>query len=281
MWDCTDERITYLRKYGYNVISLPRDGIRPLTVAFLQDNRRLTELGYLPEIWSSTSPEPAPMPDQDVAQIGGQSTDKLKADVGLDILSNLVQALGADPIGIKAQYSKASTLSFHFKEVARERITAFALGKYLTDGKLASDDPFVKRYFTSNEKIYVVTEVLKSTGFGVTADDSSSAGLALDIPVIQGAFSGKGSVDVESTAQGTVEFNGKMPLPFAFIAAQLAWNQNHWEVVDFPEPGKISMSISSPPPVVGGVVAHPWKGGSILFGNGAVDFAERPPKSTR
>jgi hypothetical protein len=275
MWDCSDERITYLRKFGYNVISLPRAGIRPLTVAFLQDNRRLTELGYLPEIWTSASPEPKASPDKNVAQIGGQSTDKLKASVGLDVLANLVQALGADPIGIKAQYGKASTLTFHFKAVERERITAFALGKYLTDGKLSSDDPFVKRYFHSSEKLYVVTEVLKSTGFGVTAHDSSDAGLSLDVPVIKGAFSGKGSVAVESTSQGTVEFSGQTPLPFAFIAAQLSWNLNRWEVIDFPEPGRISLSISSPPPVVGGVYAQPWRGGSILFGNGAIDFGER------
>jgi hypothetical protein len=276
MWYCHDQRITYLRKLGYNVIALPREGIKPLTVAFLHENHRLTELGCLPEIWTSTWPEPIPAPDQNVAMIGGESTDNLKAEVGLDVLANLVQALGGNPIGIKAQYGKASTLAFHFKEVTRERITAFALGKYLTDGQLSSNDPFVKRYFHANEKIYVVTEVLKSTGFGVTANDSSNAGLSLDLPLIRQAFSGKGSVNVDSSSKGTVEFDGKTALPFAFIAAEISWNLNRWEVVDFPEPGVISMSVGSPPPVVGGVVAQPWKGGSVLFGNDTVDFLERP-----
>jgi len=173
MWKCHDARIAYLRKFGYNVISLPRAGIRPLTVAFLHNNSQLTELGYLPEIWSSSSPVPKPLPDKDVAQIGGQTTDKMKLDVGLDVLTNLVQAMGANPIGVKSQYEKASTLAFHFKEVERERITAFALGKYLVDGRLSSADPFVGRYFQPTEKVYVVTEVLRSSGFGVTANDSS------------------------------------------------------------------------------------------------------------
>jgi hypothetical protein len=276
MWNCQDERITYLRRYGYNVVTLPRAGIRPLTVAFLHEKRRLTELGYLPEIWTSTTPAPSPIPAEDVANLDGQSTDALKASVGIDVLSNLVRALGADPIGVKAQYDRARSLQFHFKNVERERITAFALGKYLMEGKLASDDPFVRRYFRPTEKVYIVTEVLKSSGFGVTARDESNAGLNLNVPVIQQAAGGKGSIQIQGTAQGTVEFTGPNKLPFAFIAAQVAWNKDHWEVVDFPEPGEVHLAMIKPPAPQSGEFAQPWKAGAVLFGDGAVDFEERP-----
>jgi hypothetical protein len=274
MWNCHDPKIAYLRKFGYNVISLPRGGIRPLTVAFLQDKRRLTELGYLPEIWSSPTPPPQPMTGEGVANIGGQSTDKLQARVGLDILSNLVQALGADPVGVEAQYGGASALAFHFTEVQRERITAFALGKYLARGKLSAGDPFVERYFRPEEQVYVVTEVLKSSGFGVSAFDASQAGLAVDLPALRQVVSAKAAIQVESSSTGGVEFRGDVQLPFAFIAAQVTWNTNRWEVVDFPDPGEIALAVSQPPPASGGGFATLWKGGTVLFGGGAVDFGE-------
>ena len=133
--DCRDEKISYLRKFGYNVVVLPREGIRPLTVAFLYDSKRLTELGYLPEIWESNETKPTPISGEDVSKIGGQSTEKIDASAGIDILSNLIQALGGDPAQVKGEFQKAKTFEFHFQEVERERITAFALGKYLRNGK--------------------------------------------------------------------------------------------------------------------------------------------------
>ena len=194
MWRCRDEKIAYLSKFGYNVIKLPRAGIRPLTVAFLKGGKQLVELGYLPEIWTSNK-VPGSTTGEDVAKIGGQSTNKMNASAGLDVLSNLVQALGVDPIKVKTQYDRASAFEFHFKDVERERITAFALGQYLIDGKMSSADPFVQRYFQPSEKVYVVTEVLKSSGFGVTATDESKTGLDIEIPVIQQAASGQGSIE--------------------------------------------------------------------------------------
>lgn len=278
MWNCRDEKITYLRKLGYNVISLPRAGIRPLTVAFLGANRSLTELGYLPEIWSSEKPEPVSLSGEDVSNIGGKSTNKLDASVGIDILGNLVQALGADPIGVKAHFDKAKTFEFTFKDVERERITAFSLGAYLAAGKLSSADPFVARYFQPAEKVYIVTEVLKSSGFGILATDSSNTALDLQVPVIQQAISGNASLKVSKTSDGTVSFTGDKKLPFAFIAAQLAWTNDHWNVIEFPDPGEISLAISNPPPG-DGEFAQAWKGGSVLFGQGVVDFDARPQAS--
>ena len=270
---CSNEKITYLRKFGYNVISLPREGIHPLTVTFLGKNQQLTELGYLPEIWMSGKPVPDLLSGEDVSRIGGQSTDKLKASIGLDILGNLVQALGADPIKVKAQYESAKTFEFHFKQVERERITAFKLGNYLAEGKLSSNDPFVKRYFQPSEKVYIFTEVLKSSGFGVTAKDSSDVGLDLKVPVIEEALSGEGSIEVSSTSQGTIGFSSSTKkLPFAFIAAELTCTDDKWEVVEFPDPGEIVLAVSKPKET--DEFIQPWKGGSILFGNGPVDLAK-------
>lgn len=280
MWNCHDERIKYLSKFGYNVISLPRMGIRPLTVALLKDKRQLIELGSLPEIWSSKAEVPVAKTEQDVAKIGGQSTGELNTNVGLDILSNLVQALGMDPIKVKAQYQKATTFQFHFKDVERERITAFSLGKYLISGEMASSDPFVKRYFQPSEKVYVVTEVLKSPGFGVTATDASKTGLDVKIPLIKEAISGEGKVEVSSARQGTVEFSGQTKLPFAFVAAQMDWSETekHWSVIDFPDPGEIHLGTSEPPPGDASSLAQHWKG-AILFGNGVVDL-EKPTQGS-
>jgi len=271
---CRDERLTYLRDLGYNVISLPRAGIRPLSLAFLQ-GRRLIELGYLPEIWASKSAEPKPIPDEDVAKMSGKSTSQLAANVGLDILSNLVQAIGIDPVKVKAEYRDAHTLEFQFQDVVRERITAAALGEYLKNGRLSTKNAFVRRYVGTDEKFYIVTEVLKSKSFGVTARNSAKAGLEVKVPVIQQAASGEAGVTVERKAEGTVEFAGPKELPFAFIAAQLTRTGDEWEVVEFPRPGTIHFGLTDgTAPAADGFTRV--KDGAVLFGDEEVDFDERP-----
>jgi hypothetical protein len=275
MSGCKDEKVRYLRKFGYNVISLPRGGIRPLTVAFLQDGKRLIELGYLPEIWTSTKPKPTAESAEEVAKINGQSTNALKADVGVSVLGNLIQALGGNPAKAKTEYGKAKSLAFHFKDVERERITAFSLGEYLYDGKLSSVNPFVTRYFIPEEKVFVVTDVLKSNGFGVTATDTTNADFEVDVPALNQIVSVGGAIKVSSNTQGTVEFTGEKKLPFAFIAAQMAWDQDRWKVVEFPDPGEIHLGESPAPEAETGEFVQPWKG-AVLFGEEAVHFEERP-----
>jgi hypothetical protein len=274
MWTCPDPRVTYLRDLGYNVISLPRAGIRPLTIAFLQKDR-LVELGYLPEIWTSEAETPkSPPGDDEVAKMKGKSTSQLAAKVGLDVLSQLVQAIGVDPIKVNAEYRSAHTLEFHFQEVNRERVTAAALGAYLQKGKLATDNPFVRHYVGTDEKFYIVTEVLTSKSFAVTARDTAQAGVNVKVPVIEQAASGSAGVKVKQEAEGTVSFDGPSQLPFAFIAAQLTRKAGRWDVVEFPQPGSIHFGLSDKTASAPDGVSR-TKGGAFLFEDDAGDLLLR------
>lgn len=267
---CTDERTAYLRSLGYNVISLPRAGIRPLTVAFLSNNGRLTELGYLPEVWTSAVGEPQAATGT-VAQLGGQRTSKLNAEVGLDVLGNLIGALGGDPIGIKAEFGNAKTFEFSFMHVERDRVTPLALGRYVTEGSLNSENPFVKRYFAPGEKLYVVCEVLKSSSFGVTATASTSTDLGLKVPLVQQAISGNGSIKVESTSKNSFAFEGVEKLPFAFIAARMQWRNDRWEVGDFPQPGMIHLGEATAHHKII-IPGEARSDGAVIFGEEPVNF---------
>lgn len=276
---CRDSRTEYLRKYGYNVIALPRAGIQPLTVAYLDDDRQLRELGYLPEIWTSDSDVPSVGAAENIegvtANIEGKVTDKIDAEIGLGILADLVGALGFNGAEIKTKYQSAKTVSFHFSSVDRSTITAFALGEYLMKGSLSSGNPFVRRYLTPDEKVFVVTEILSSNSFGVSADKKSGGSLELDIPVLTEIVGGKAGLKAEKSDAGVVQYSGQRRLPFAFVAAQLSWENDRWSVVAFPSPGSVHLGKDDAK-LAESVIRE--QGGAVLFSqDGLVEFSEPEP----
>ena len=56
-----DPSITFLNKYGYNVVRLPRTGIEPMDIV-ARDEQDILNLGPLSKVWSSPIPEPQPKP---------------------------------------------------------------------------------------------------------------------------------------------------------------------------------------------------------------------------
>src|SRR5437764_7273836 len=112
---CKDAKLTYLNELGYNVIRLPRTGIEPLDV-FGKKKGAFVRLGKKPQIW--TSNEPPPQPDNNTSGgISGTNTDKIKVDVGLEILGTLLSVLSGKSINAKAAYSKATHVQFQFEDV--------------------------------------------------------------------------------------------------------------------------------------------------------------------
>lgn len=68
--------ITFLNKFGYNVIKLPRTGIEPLDV--IGRDQGMQWLGPLNKVWTSTGLEPLPGPPHPAAAVNGQRTDALE-----------------------------------------------------------------------------------------------------------------------------------------------------------------------------------------------------------
>ena len=183
---CKDPRLTYLNDFGYNVIRLPRRGIVPLGVIGKDDGSQ-NWLGTLDQIWRSAGPPPQPGAPQPVTSMQGSKTSDLKLSIGLDILANALGGMfGGTAPSVTFAYQNAKLVQFAFRDVRSTGIDPFVIGEFLGTGDLASQNPFVRRFFTGQKKVQalVVTDVLEARAIGVTAKKDTSTSVAVDCVLV-------------------------------------------------------------------------------------------------
>lgn len=257
---CKDPSLTFLNKLGYNVVRLPREGIAPLDVLG-RDGKSLERLGRLDQIWTSDEAVPSAGAAQAVGNVNGQKTDDLKLSIGLKVLENIIRGMTGGSASLKVGYQRARSVQFTYTDAQAERIDAFAVGRYLSEGDLNTNNPFVARYFQAEEtEAYVITEVLKSPSITVTAKDKSGAAVEVDVPVIQQAVGGSVSVSAENDAGTDVTYTGPTPLVFGFKVFGIGFLNGSWTVHGEAPSGDLAFAApGAPPPSVifsdGGLVS--------------------------
>jgi hypothetical protein len=251
---CEDPSLTYLNRFGYNVVKLPRVGIEPLLV--LGRDRSLTPLGSLDRVWKSTSPKPEPGNPARAAIVEGQSTSKLDLSVGLKILSGALAAFGVSTPSLELAFKKAKKVQFRFTNVWAVGIPPFEIGQYLASGDLDLANPVVAQFFDDeNSTGYIVTEVLKSDTVSMTASDGSGVDLGIDVPAIATVVGGSVKVAAASDGSAAVDFQGKELVTFGFVAMEIAYTEGHWGVRGV-EPSQ-DMAFGLPAGAAGAVIFNP------------------------
>jgi hypothetical protein len=250
-----DPSITFLNKFGYNVIRLPRTGIEPLDV--IGRDQAMQWLGPLSKVWTSSTPEPLPGPPHPAAAVNGQRTDALELSFGLSILANTLAAFGASAPALNTAYKNAHAVQFTYTNVTSTSVSPFDAGNYLASGTLRTDNPVVRNYFGNDKlKAYLIVEVLKADSITVTATDSHGAEVGVDLPHIEGIIDAKIGVKPSGTANSTITFTGAVPVTFGFAVQQIARQGDIWMLrgaapsadIAFGAPGFGSGSESSDEP---------------------------------
>ena len=222
-----DPSITFLNKFGYNVIRLPRTGIEPLDV--IGRDNGMQWLGPLSKVWASTGPEPQPGPPHPAAAVNGQRTDALELSFGLSILANTLAAFGASAPSLHTAYKSARAVQFTYSNVTSTSVSPFDAGNYLAAGTLRSDNPVVQNYFNNEKtKAYLIVEVLKADSITVTATDSHGTEVGIDLPQIQGVVDAKIGMKPSNASNSTITFTGPVPVTFGFVVQQIAREADRW-----------------------------------------------------
>jgi hypothetical protein len=238
-----DPSITFLNKFGYNVIKLPRTGIEPLDVI---GRDQVTQwLGPLRSVWTSTGPEPLPGPAHPASAVNGQRTDALDLSLGLSVLANTLAAFGASVPSLDAAYKSAHSVQFSYTNVTSTAVSPFEAGNYLTEGTLRSDNPVVKNYFEGDKsQAYLIVEVLKSNSITVTATDSHGVEVGISLPEIQGVLDAKIGVKPTNSSNSTLTFTGPEAVTFGFSVQQIARDGDHWTLRGAAPSGDIAFGVS-------------------------------------
>jgi hypothetical protein len=239
---CKDPSLTYLNKYGYNVVKLPRTGIEPLMV--LGRDKGLTPIGTLGTVWKTPGPAPQPGPPRPASAVEGQRTEKLDLSIGLKLLANALAAFGATMPSVDFAYHKASKVQFNFVHVVTVAIDPFVVGDYLATGDLNLNNPFVQRYLDDDDsQAYIITEVLKSDSVAVTATDSSGTEIKVDVPAISGVVGANVSVAPSSEGSAQITYKGPEAVTFGFKAFEIVYANGRWTVSGVNPDGDLAFAV--------------------------------------
>jgi hypothetical protein len=216
-----DPSITFLNKFGYNVIKLPRTGIEPMDVI---GHAATTErLGSLDSLWTSTAASKPPVAGpHSSAAVNGLKSDGLELSFGLSILANALAAFGASVPSLDASFKTAHSIQFSYTNVTSTSVDPGEVGNYLTEGSLRTTNPVVQTYFFGpNAAAYLIVEVLKSDSVTVSATDSNGVEVDLKVPALEGLLGAKVGVKPSNSSTSGVTFTGPAALTFGFKVMQL------------------------------------------------------------
>jgi hypothetical protein len=215
-----DPSITYLNALGYNVIKLPQVGIAPLSL--IGKRQTTSYLGALANVW--TGPEIA-MPDPRPASVvNGQKSAALDLGFSLNLLASTLALFGASSPSIDLSHTSAQAMQFSYSGVTSTAVDLGILGGYLPKGKLDADNITVQQYFGKPDaSAYLIYEVLRSSSITITATDSNSNAVALNVPEIQGLVGAKVSVKPSNAANTALTFASTdgTAVTFGFKAVKL------------------------------------------------------------
>lgn len=259
---CTDKSTTYLKQHGYNVVRLPREGIRPLDLIGRQRDA-VNYLGRLDKLLTHPSHALPPIKSNaESAEIHGQTSSKLPLAIGLNVLDSILSALGAGA-GITANYKGAKTLQFGFGKPLVDTVAQLDIGQYLKNGEIDDDNLILKEYVLGNGDLFIITETIKTNKFTVSAEASGGGEFKLDVPAIQQLLSAGVQVSVDANSAGTVSYEGPKLLVFGFKCVQMGWTDEGMRLVNV-KPGSVAMAA--------GDEGAPEMRPSILDPNGLLDM---------
>jgi hypothetical protein len=244
---CKDPSITFLNRFGYNVVKLPRTGIEPMDT--IGKDKSTEWLGPLASVWKSSIAVPVPGPPRPAVDVQGQQSDKLDLSIGLKVLSNALKAFGATVPSLDFAFTKARKVTFTFTNVTSTVVAPFDAGNYLAAGDLNSHNPIVRRYFLddddSDAQAYLIFDVLKSDSITVTASSDSGASVKLDVPSIQAAVGVNVGVTTADSSGSTLTFKGTTPVTFGFKAMEINFVNGSWTLEGAKPDGALAFSAGA------------------------------------
>jgi hypothetical protein len=216
---CVSPVVKELNSLSYDVIREPREGITPLMV-LANASGRMERLGLLSAMIVNTVMLPEISPDQAAATINIERTDSFEFGFGIQLLKQLLKALGAPSADLSASFQNSNKLEFKYENVISNSVDLIALGGALKSAMPDIGNDLV-RQLNGDGKAYVIVEILKSNAFSVTAKDSNGLDLKVELPGIQEVLGANVKVGSKSEGSRAVTFSGSKHLCFAFKSAPI------------------------------------------------------------
>lgn len=224
--------IQTLNAYGFTAVSLPRQGITPLSIFTGDEGKGYKFIGTLSEFYKEGSSNlPKITTDQDVIAFKTVSTGKFNSKIGLDFLDGFFSQFADIGMKIKIFFNKADKLEIRFENVKYDSVSPNDIFKYVVSSTPA-EESLLKDSLRRYEEAYVVIETLKSNNINIGAYDEKGMGADIGFDAMKNLASGSGSIEKIDTRDNSMLTQGKNYLTFGVKAWQLALKR-----INFPDKG--------------------------------------------
>jgi hypothetical protein len=213
----------WLKDFGFNALALPRRQLGPLDI-LLEDGNGIfsSKAGTLEQVLASQTERPEPTTGEPTGSIAQKLERKMELKFGLSLLDSLLGGLLGAKLGAQTSLQHAKDLEMTYEDVTQDSLPLLSLQAWMEQADIVAPDAACR--MLEDEKLAVVTAVLRSAKLTVRASRDNGASIALDLPQISGVVAAEGKV-AASSADGTcVTFEGDEPIVFGFQAYVLLYS---------------------------------------------------------
>lgn len=214
----------FLNDYQVNLLSMPGRRVQCGSV-YIKQGKRITAPGLLSEIVAPELTLESPFVEGDLADLSGTWSGSVSLTVGIKLLSNFLNALGASGLINKLQASVQETsvrnVAFRFQKVSRESLSPAGLGTALVGHHFVPVHPWVEE----GNRYFAVASVLRSASISIQGRDKQDSAVSLGAGVATVADA-DAKVQVEQESESEVTYSGQEPLAIAVELYELRWDSD-------------------------------------------------------
>jgi hypothetical protein len=210
--------IEYLNERGYAPIGIPRELFDPLTLLGGLSPTTLEPYGTLADFLVPGAALPEIDRDDSAPSFANRRGSAVDANAGVSLLGSLLKLFGGNAASATAKYQQAKSYQFLFLDVKHDSVPFIRLLASLRPERVRTD---TVQSVAAVPFLYVVTDTLKSSRFGVIAYDEKGAALKLDADAIKGVLGAEADVAVSAGANDVMTYSGQREPRFAFRAKRI------------------------------------------------------------
>lgn len=212
----------FLDRYNLHLLSTPREnaGVGDL---YVYDGERVSTPGNVTHFLEPPFKMPDIITGEDMADVTGRVSNGISANVGLGLLENFLNAMGAIGIvnKVRASYETngAKTLKFHFAQAKRDYVDVMLIGRELVNHRIMEEHALYSRGYY----YYLVTAVVHSPSISIIAEDYNAKSMNIDLEGMK-LLESSGGVLAEKSNDREVTFTGRKSLAFGVELYELRYD---------------------------------------------------------
>lgn len=214
----------FLDRYGLNLLSIPRQFVSCGDL-YISQGSQVSTPGRLEDLLHPPPQLPQPVTDERLADLAVIVSNGVSLSAGLNVLSNMLSALGAGALieGIKGRYesSKSARLRFRVRDATRDHIDPSALGVALKGCMFDDAHPLVAK----DNSYYVVSGVVRTQAISITAEDVMGNTIEAGVDALHAAGAHT-DLAVTRGSNGEVTYRGKQKLAIGVELYELIHDRN-------------------------------------------------------